>query len=123
METLSLLHRVAGFAFAFFSLCGLLPLTTGLPVVLGIVSERAGTGEPRSVGEILVLMGAGVVLMFAALALGAFQSTGWIRRRESRGLVIAMECVLLLFLPLGTALGIYGLVLLSKPHVKAAFRS
>lgn len=123
LETLSLLHRVAGFALGFFSLCFSPHLVIGLGILLRAMPVTSGEAPPRAVGALFALVGGGGMTFFVAASIGSFLASGWIKRREFRDRVFAVECLLLLFTPLGTALGVYGLVLLSKPHVRAAFQT
>ena len=67
--------------------------------------------------------------------LGIFILLGWtfggltiyvgrcIRRRVKRGLSLIVACVNLLFLPVGTLLGVATIMVLSRPSVKRALRS
>lgn len=114
LRTLSVLHHVLGA----LSLAGSLPLLVLL--VFGIVNEAADDfADPGGVSTIAVV-GA---LVLAALAGGALciRAGFDLARRRRHGLCVAVAALACLNFPLGTALGVYALVVLSRPDVHAAF--
>jgi hypothetical protein len=72
-------------------------------------------------------------LRIMGLVFGLFILLGWtfgaltlfagrcLKRRSRRAFVITMACLNLLFLPLGTLLGVATLMVLTRPSVKAAY--
>ncbi|MEN4902551.1 hypothetical protein [Luteimonas sp. TWI1437] len=114
LRTLSVLHHVLGA----LSLAGSLPLVVLL--VFGIANEAADDfADPAGIGMIAVV-GA---LVVAALAGGALCIRGGLdlARRRRHGLCVAVAALVCLNIPLGTALGVYALLVLSRPDVRAAF--
>ena len=123
LSTLATLHKVGAFVFGAFSLCFVPHLAFGIATLFGAVPMGPEGPPPAFFGGMFAFFGAAVVGFHVALATACWLASGWIARREHHGRIMAVECVALLWTPLGTALGIYGLILLSKPHVKVAFRS
>lgn len=121
LDTLALLHRIAAGLFGAISLCGVPAL------LLGASANSYGpiTGEdgppPHIYGGVFILIGGGVFALHFALAILFWLAGGWIKHRRCHTTLIVLDVLLLLWTPLGTALGIYGLILLTKPHVRTTF--
>ncbi|MBI5532852.1 MAG: hypothetical protein HY898_09070 [Deltaproteobacteria bacterium] len=120
LRTLSILHYIYGglllFAGAFFLIY----------VVIGVamIADRHSSPEPNALlaGGILFLAIGALVMLFAA-AKGTLTIYAGVclasRRRPTLCMVAAaLSC---LNFPLGTALGVFSLIVLSRPTVKAAF--
>ncbi len=102
---LALLHPVTAFVFGAFSLCGLPRLTIGLAMMSGAIPAGRGEPTPALFGGLFALVG-GVVALHIALSVACALASGWISRRERHGSVFVVDGLLLLWTPIGTALGI-----------------
>ncbi|KLI97532.1 hypothetical protein [Luteimonas sp. FCS-9] len=114
LRTLSILYHVLGA----LSLAGSLPLVALL--VFGVGNEAADDfADPAGMGMIAMVG----VLVLAALAGGALCIRAGLdlARRRRHGLCVAVAGLACLNIPLGTALGVYALNVLSRPDVRAAF--
>ncbi|RYG31016.1 hypothetical protein EON81_23780 [bacterium] len=50
-------------------------------------------------------------------------AAGWLRRRTCYTALLVLEILTLLVIPHGTILGVFGLIILMKPHVRAEFKA
>jgi hypothetical protein len=107
----------------------LLPLLAGalfLPLVLGMVATLVGTsGDPDAAvaTTILGFTGAAVSVFFVVLA-APFLATGWgmLKLKPwARIAGIVLGALSLANFPLGTAIGVYALLILFKKETEALF--
>jgi hypothetical protein len=110
---------------ALFGLVGCFPLihlTVGLFMLFG-PSNTGNTGPaPQLVGGIFIA--AAVVIMAVAWSLAACQlavARALDRRRRHTFCVVVAAVTAATCVPLGTALGVFTLLVLMRPQVKAAF--
>jgi len=110
---------------AFGALCSLFPLihlAMGAAMLSGAFDPPNNPNPPPpAVGWLFVIMGASLILF--GLAFAALLAAGGRRMRARRShtfcvVVAALSCV---FMPFGTVLGVFALVVLVKPEVKALF--
>lgn len=119
LKILSILHYVWGGLTAFFACFGL------IYVVIGLVALIAGTqnqgGPPAFVGGMFMFIG----VVFVLLGVTAGGLTIWAGRclaqRKRYTLCLVMACLSCLSIPFGTALGVFTIIVLQRPAVKAMF--
>lgn len=126
LRQLAIGHYVVAGLMALFSLIFVLHIVLGTAMLTGTLPMKSG-GEPsspdeqRMVGWLFVVMGSVIVLGGLTLA-GFVAYAGRCLTRQRRYLlcliVAGLSC---LFTPIGTILGVFTLVLLLRPQVKAAF--
>ena len=126
LRLLSIFHYVVGGITALFSLFPLIHVAIGIGVITGAVPMNDANGgmatdDGRMFGWIFVVIGGLVIL--CGLTLGAFiayagRCLAAHRRHTLCMVVAALAC---LCMPLGTILGVFTLVVLLRPSVKAAF--
>ncbi len=122
LRLLVVFHVVVGGLAAVVSLFPSIHVALGLWFLLDPSAfSEGGEAPPAFIGWLFIVIGSLFILagmVFAALVLlaGRFLSR---RRRYMYCLVVAgVEC---LFMPLGTALGIFTILVLLRPSVKALF--
>ncbi len=125
LRLLSIFHYVVGGITALFSLFPLIHVAIGIGVITGAMPMNDASGNPtddgRMFGWIFIVIGGLVIL--CGLTLGAFiayagRCLAAHRRHTLCMVVAALSC---LCMPLGTVLGVFTLVVLLRPSVKAAF--
>jgi hypothetical protein len=121
LNVLSICH------FIYAGLFGLVSLVFGTILVVTMLATAGaaahGKGGPEAaavIGIADVILGVFVVFFLAKTTLLAY-SGACIRRRRNRTLSMVMACLACLNVPLGTALGVFTLVVLSRPSVKAMY--
>ncbi len=123
LDLLAILFYVYG---AFVGLTAL--LFGGFALVgLALIPSAAGAGhqgsrnepDPVILGVAFLIMFGAVALLFAAKAVVMFLAGRALGQR--RGYVLAMvgACMALINMPIGTALGVFAIITLQKPEVKA----
>lgn len=128
LQVLSVFHYVVAGLTAVFSLFPLIYLLMGVAVIFAAPpplapGEAPPPFDPRLLGWVFVLIGglgcaAGLVLAGYMAYAGRCLAQ---RRRYLLCMVVAgVACI---FMPFGTALGVFTLVVLSRPAVKAAFQT
>ncbi|MBC8104282.1 MAG: hypothetical protein H7Z41_17030 [Cytophagales bacterium] len=121
LQTLSILYYVMGV----FSVLGV--LTALLYVAIGIFGLNAppSPGDSPSsnliAGGILIGMGALGAILATILTVYTFKAAKCIAQRRRYNLIFILAILKLLNFPIGTAVGIFALVVLSRPSVKALF--
>ena len=126
LRLLSIFHYVVAGLTGLFSLFPLIHVGLGVAALTGVmpIESNGGTaslGETRLFGWMFI--GIGSVLILCGLTLAGFMAyAGRCLARQQRHtlclVVAALSCMLM---PLGTVLGVFTLIVLLRPAVKAAF--
>ena len=118
------LDLLAIFHFVYAGLLGFGGLFFGLYIVFGVVmatSVAAGggsTGDAAAVGSIFAVIGFVALALFWTKAAFLVWSGISMKKRRRHTLSFVMACLSCINVPLGTTLGVFTLVVLSKPSVK-----
>jgi len=123
LKLLSIFHYVVGGITALFACFPVFHLTIGLSMLSGGFGPPDEAFPARLFGLMFVLIPACIILAGWSLA-GVIVATGYFlskRQRYMFCLVVAgIECV---FMPFGTVLGVFTIIVLVKPEVKAMFET
>lgn len=121
LRLLSIFHYVvAGLA----ALVGCLPifhLTVGIAMVAGAFPNDSGPPPPPVLGWLFIVIAGAVMAFYWALAIGLLVAGRCLalRRRYLFCMVVAgIGCI---FMPFGTVLGVFTLLVLLRPSVKELF--
>jgi hypothetical protein len=124
LRLLSIFHYVVGGLAALFSLLPLFHLVLGISfLVAPRVFSNQGTPPPAFVGWIFIVMAAiamAVGLSFAGCVIAAGRCLARRRNYLFCLVVAAVECM---FLPFGTVLGVFTLIVLMRESVKPMFEA
>ena len=124
LRLLSIFHYVVGGMMALFACIPIFHLILG--IVMIVAPDRMGAGDqapPLFIGWLFTLIGGTFILIGWALALCIIIAGRFLafRRHYMFCLVIAaIECI---FIPLGTVLGVFTIIVLTKESVKQLFLS
>jgi len=122
VDLLSLFHFILGGITALFSCMPFIHVFMGLALVFGKFPQGNQSAEfPSAFGWIFVVMGSVFILFGWSLAICMLLAGKKLKQRHNRTfcMVIAgMECMLM---PLGTILGIFTIMALSKDSIKELF--
>ena len=126
IRMLSIFHYVlAGLAV----LAGFFPaiyLVFGVVIVSGVIpASSAGSGgpPPDAFGWMFVAIGALGLLMVWGWAVSLFLAGRWIAARKNRTFCFVVAAISCAGFPLGTALGVFTIMVLQRPSVRALFDS
>ncbi len=121
---LAIFHYVVAGLAALFSFFPLLYTTVG---AIFIFAARHGTpkpGEeppPEFIGWILAIVGSLLFLLGVAIAICILIAGRSLAKRTCYWLALVVACIECLFIPFGTILGVFTIVVLSRESVKALF--
>ncbi len=116
---------------SYYFLGGITMLFSLLPLVhisLGIMSlcgkmETTSSPPPAFLGVLLIVIGATAMLLIAAIGICLIYTGRCINNRRHFIFCMVMSGLSCSSFPLGTALGIFTIILLVKPEIKAEFES
>jgi len=117
-------HYVVAVMTALFSSMFIMHVVMGIVMIVSpesLFKDGSGNGPPPFIGWFAVLMGGGFVLFgwtLAALLVAAGRSIARRRRHLFCLIVAGMAC---LMMPFGTVLGVFTLITLNRPSIKAMF--
>ncbi len=120
LRLISIFHYVvAGFT-ALFALFPLIHFAIGW-FVLHAPPPKHGEPPPAFVGWLFMGFGAGFFLLGESFAACVIAAGRCIRSRRAYWFVFVMACLQCGFFPFGTVLGVFTIVVLSRPSVKQMF--
>ena len=117
LKLLSIFHYIVGGLLVFLSLFPLIHLSVGIVTITSDSSENV----PLQVGYLFAAFGAISFLLGEACAIATIVSGRFLKRRKRYWFSFVMACILCLFMPLGTILGIFTIIVLSRPSVKELY--
>ena len=119
LKVLSICHYVWGGLTACISCFGF------FYAIIGIVAMVAGTqgrnGPPAVVGGMFVFIGVLMVLLGGTVGGLTIWAGRCLAQRKRYMLCFVMACISCLSVPFGTALGVFTIIVLQRPTVKAMF--
>ncbi len=122
LKLLSIFHYVVGGLAAFFACMPILHLILGIALI--VASKNAGGGNetpPEIMGWIFAFLGGACIVLGWTFAACVITAGRFLARRERYLFCLVMGCIECIFMPLGTVLGIFTIVVLSRPAVKELF--
>ena len=123
VRILSILFYVSAGISAFFALFGLIYVAMGLLVFL-TASTNGNTQNgpsPAFMGSIFAGMGVFFLLIGLSVAYAQYRTGRALAAHHSPTLIRVVAAISCLSFPLGTALGVFTLIVMSRPSVKAMF--
>ena len=121
LRLLSILHYVWGGLIAFGGCIGGIYSLIGGGIITAAASEGGRNAPPVAVGAILLVFGVFIVLLVGTISTLTIVAGRSLARKQHHTLCMVMACISCLSVPLGTALGVFTLVVLSRPSVKQKF--
>jgi hypothetical protein len=124
LRLLSIFHYVVAGLAALFSFFPLLYTTVG---GIFIFAARHGTpkpGEelpPEFLGWIFIVLGSLLFLLGIAMAICILIAGRCLARRKRYSFALVIACIECLFIPFGTVLGVFTIVVLSRESVRELF--
>lgn len=125
LRMLAIGHYVLGAITALFSCFPLIHITMGAMMVSG---KFPGGGKSAALppdvqwmGWIFVIGGGCFVLFGWTLAVSMFLAGRWLSARKNLTFCFVIACIECINMPLGTILGVFTIVTLNRPSVRALF--
>jgi hypothetical protein len=120
LRLLSIFHYVVGGLAALVSLFPVLHLFIGILMVTGRFDHQ--DEQARLFGWFFIFVAAGVILIFCC-AIAIVLAGRFLARRVYYTFSLVMAAVECLFVPIGTVLGVFTILVLQRPTVKGMFGS
>jgi hypothetical protein len=121
LKLLSVFHYVLGGVTAFFGCFPILHVVIGIADLTGQIGHGNRPPGADAFGWMFVIVGGAAILFAWTLAGGMLLCARNLSGRRAYTLCLVTAGLECLLMPLGTVLGIFTLIVLSRPTVKAAF--
>jgi hypothetical protein len=124
LNLLSIFHYVVAGLAALFSFFPLLYTTIGIIFIFAARHGTAKPGEdlpPEFLGWIFAVLGSLLFLMGVAMAISILIAGRSLALRKRYSFALVMACIECLFVPFGTILGVFTIVVLSRESVRELF--
>ncbi|MHC4159029.1 MAG: hypothetical protein ACYSSO_08110 [Planctomycetota bacterium] len=121
LRLLSIFHYIVGGLAGFFACFPLIHLAMGIAMVLGAFEGCKGEGPPAFVGYILILIASMFIGCGWALAICLIAAGRCLTRKKCYMFCLVVAAVGCMFMPFGTVLGVFTIIVLMRASVKELF--
>jgi len=122
LRLLSIFHYIYAGINAAYALLPLIHVCLAAAILTGSAAEMFGKdGPPAFVGLLIILIGGAIIIIGLAHAALNFFAARFIAAREHYVYCFAVAVVNCICVPLGTILGIFTIIVLTRQSVKALF--
>lgn len=124
LRLLAIFHYVVGGLTGLFACFPLLHVAIGLAMIYAphAFNTKPGDEPPAFVGWIFAGFGGALVLAGWAVAVCILFAGRFIAKRRRYWFVFVLACIQCAIFPFGTVLGVFTIVVLSRPSVKSLFQ-
>ena len=116
LKLLSVFHYVVGGLAACFACIPIIHLSIGIAMLVGAID-----GAPEFAGVLLVMIGMVAILMGWTLAVCIIIAGRCLAKRRRYMFCLVMAAISCVFMPFGTVLGVFTIIVLMRPSVKELF--
>ena len=121
LRLLSIGYYVCGGIMAVTSLFPIFHVVIGILMVTGSFDNGDGVPPPPFVGILFAVVGLMAILIGMTIAISAILTGRFLARRKRYIFCLVVGGVSCLFAPIGTLLGVFTIIVLSRDSVKALF--
>jgi hypothetical protein len=123
LRLLSIFHYIVGGLLAFFACLPVIHLILGLVLVLKpqLLFGPGNNQPPPFIGWFFVIFASAFIVLGWTLAIMMVWAGRCLSRRLHHSFCFGMACLGCLFMPFGTVLGVFTIIVLMRPSVKALF--
>lgn len=122
MKLLSIFHYVLAGMTALAGCIPILHLVVGIVMVSGGFPSSPGSPPPPAAfGWLFIGIGGTVIVLAWTMAVLQFLAARWIAARQRRMFCFVMACIECAAFPVGTALGVFTILVLQRPSVRDLF--
>ena len=123
LDTLRILHIVKGILTMLFSFFPLIYVVIGSFMTSGVIpdSSTSGNSSPEEVGIIMIAIGSIFTIIILAIGILSLIAAKFIKEKRNYNFVFVASIICCLGGMLSIALGVFSLIELTKPEVKALF--
>jgi len=119
LNLLGIFHYVVGGITACFACIPIIHLVLGLAMLSG--KFDGSDPPPPFLGWIIVIIASTFILIGAVLAATIILAGRRLRQRRSYNFCFVLACIECIFMPFGTVLGVFTIILLHKDSVRQLF--
>jgi len=116
LKLLSVFHYVVGGLAACFACIPIIHLSIGIAMLVGAIDDA-----PEFVGVFLVLIAMFAILVGWTLAVCIIIAGRCLAKRRRYMFCLVMAAISCVFMPFGTVLGVFTIIVLMRPSVKELF--
>jgi len=116
LKMLSVFHYVVGGLAACFACIPIIHLSIGIAMLVGAIDDA-----PEFVGVFLVLIAIFAMLVGWTLAVCIIVAGRCLAKRRRYMFCLVMAAISCVFMPFGTVLGVFTIIVLMRPSVKELF--
>jgi hypothetical protein len=123
LKLLSIFHFVVAGLLALVACFPIIHFVIGIVMIVSPASMGGGNPPPEALGWFFVFIAGAIILLGWTGAL-CLMFAGWfLRRGKHYTFCFVMACIICLFQPFGTVLGIFTIIVLLRPSVKQWFET
>lgn len=123
LRLLSIFHYVVGGLAGLFACFPIMHLIMGIVMLAGGFQDASSQGPPKVIGLIFVMMALFMISGGWALAICLIISGRQLAKRRLYKFCFVIACVSCAFIPFGTILGVFTIIVLMRPSVKELFEA
>jgi len=120
LRLLSIFHYVLAGITACCSLLPVIHLAIGIGMLSGSFEQKEGP-DPRWIGLLFVIFACLFILCALTFSILVALSGRYLARRQRYTFCLVMACIACAFMPFGTILGVFTIMILNRESVKQSF--
>ena len=120
LRLLSIFHYVLAGLGALFACFPLIHFVVGLCLIF-FANKTSQQAPPLFVGLMFTCLGGAMFAIGQACAVMIYLTGRYIKERKNYWFIFVMACIECAFFPFGTVLGVFTILVLSRPSVKMLF--
>jgi hypothetical protein len=121
LDLLAIFHYVVAALTALFGCFPLIHLALGIAMLMGALDDGKGNAPPPAFGIFFIMFALFAITIMWAAAIAIAIAGRRLKRRESYTYCLVVAAIQCIFVPVGTLLGVFTLMVLTRPSVKALF--
>ena len=122
LRLLSIFHYVVAGMLALISMFPIIHLAMGIAIVAGAFDDvEKGTPPPAFFGWIFILLPGAFILCGLTMAVGIAIAGRRLNQNRSYMFCLVVAGIECMFMPVGTVLGVFTIIVLMRPSVKEMF--
>ncbi len=121
IRLLSIFHYIVGGIAALFAFFPIIHLIIGIAMILGGLEDRSGQGPPAFLGYMFVIMSLAFMLAGWTFAILLIVAGRFLSKKKHYIFCLVMAAINCMFMPFGTVLGVFTIIVLIQPSVKELF--
>lgn len=121
LKLLSIFHYVVAAVAALFACIPFIHLFVGLSMVTGWLPSSGNEPPLKLLGVFFMVVAGAIILCGWAFAVCLVNAGRYLSQQRSYTFCLVMAAVACMFMPFGTVLGVFTIIVLVRPSVKALF--